>query len=463
MVFSEQISLKNICYSEGGSWERIVKPVVDSELSDLYNERNYFYEFVHNALYDDGEDSSLVRHFERNEPKHGDVIYVIDCGDKGCYELKVDAININLFSTGVGVLSFYLKNDKYADPASVFRINQRGRRVFPPFIDDVEYRSLIAHTIEIKGLHGRDTGYREDFRRYTNKTQSNEPASFITDIINEVASNIFLKPVVDDRMFVQCWYKNDEWAEEFSGDNYHKFINSPKWYEFVFVDELNDMTCQNNNMQHDIIKKATYPRWQKWSSLYGISRYSMVLLTNNSCPPYLLNYFDTMYVRMAELVLVQKASVLRFSAEVTELSRLDDNSDFSRKVNSLYKEYIRFVNQIHFREVSAQDQGIEMYHKLYESMRLEMHVEKLDSEIEELYNYAMLSEDRKNNKTISLLTWIATIFVPMTLVAGIFGMNNKAFGDNDYWYNDLSTQLIIVAIVTIIVLGIIQLKNRRVK
>ena len=96
-------------------------------------------------------------------------------------------------------------------------------------------------------------------------------------------------------------------------------------------------------------------------------------------------------------------------------------------------------------------------------MRLEMHVEKLDSEIEELYNYAMLSEDRKNNKTISLLTWIATIFVPMTLVAGIFGMNNKAFGDNDYWYNDLSTQLIIVAIVTIIVLGIIQLKNRRVK
>ena len=73
-------------------------------------------------------------------------------------------------------------------------------------------------------MHGRETGYREDFTRYKNNTPSNQPASFILDMIHEVAENIDLKPVIDDRMFVQCWYKNDEWVDKFSGDKYEGFL-----------------------------------------------------------------------------------------------------------------------------------------------------------------------------------------------------------------------------------------------
>ena len=429
----------------------------------------YFYEFVHDALYDNGEDNSLVRHFERIEPKHSKVSYVIDCGES-VYELKVAAINLNLYSTGVGVLSFYLYNEKYPDAKDVLRINQAGRRVFPPFIASVTYRGIIANSIEIKGLHGRDFGYREDFSRYTNKTPCNLPAAFITDMIHEVAENIGLKPVIDDRMFVQCWYKNDEWTKEFSSDKYEEFINSTNWYEFVFVDDLGGMSCQNKAMQKEIIKKATYERWQEWYSLYGISRYSMVYLTNtatDSSAPYLFRYFETMYARMAELILVQKASVLRFSAEVTNLSNMDVKGGFSGKVSSLYKEYIRFVNQIHFREVSAQDQGIEMYQKLYDTMNLEKHVEKLDEEISELHNYVSLREDHKTSNTMSLLTWIATIAVPMTVIAGIFGMNNvelngDAEGTLTSWYNNGFMQYLLMAVVTLlIIIGILTTKNRR--
>lgn len=72
-VFSEQISLKNIDFALNCNWNRIIEPVIDSEVNDLYNERNYFYEFVHDALYDNGNDNSLVRHFEREEPKHSDI------------------------------------------------------------------------------------------------------------------------------------------------------------------------------------------------------------------------------------------------------------------------------------------------------------------------------------------------------------------------------------------------------
>ena len=466
-TFSEQICLNNIDYGIGSNWERMSVPTTESDSDVLYNERNYFYEFVHDALYDNGEDKTLIRHFERKEPKHDDVTYIIDCGNH-IYNLKVAYINLNLYSTGVGVLAFFLYNDKYPEPEHIFRINQSGRRLFPPFLACVQFRDIgiIAHSIEIKGLHGRESGYKEDFNSYTNKTPSNQPATFITDMIHEIAKNIDLKPVIDDRMFVQCWYKNDDWAKRFY-DNSEDFRNSSHWYEFVFVDDLNAMSCQNTDMQKIIIEEATYERWQKKKSLYGISRYSMVLLTETQCPDFLLTNFETMYSRMAEVILIQNASVLRFSSEVTNLSNRDERSGFSENVSSLYKEYIRFVNQIHFREISAQDQGIEMYQRLYETMNLKEHVEKLDDEIGELYNYVVLREDHKSNNTMSLLTWIATIAVPITVVTGFFGMNNSILGQEnkvDHWLNDICIQSTIILIFIIIILMVVKkLQNRRSK
>ncbi len=467
-LFSEQISLKNIKYADSPNWEHVINPDNDIEKDDLYNERNYFYEFVHDALYDDGSDKSLVRHFERKEVKSGEVTYIITCGEQK-YELEVGAINLNLYSTGVGVLSFYLHNYNYLSPKDVLKINQVGRRVFPPFIGSVKNRGIIANSIEIKGLDGAATNYKEDFSQYTNETSSNCPATFIKHLIKEVAVNIDLKPVVDDRMFVECWYKNDAWAERFSKDNYDAFLNSSEWYEYVFVDDLGDMSCQNTAMQKELISKATYERWQKYSSLYGISRYSMVYLTNNSCPDILLKYFETIYARMAELVLVQKASVLRFSAEVKNLSDMTIQDGFGKRVSSLYKEYIRFVNQIHFREVSAQDQGIEMYQMLYRALGIGVHVEKLDTEIEELYNFVSLNEDRRTNSTMSLLTWITIIGLPITIVAGLFGMNNVGLtGDSEgilsAWYNFGLHQFGIAIIATILVIiGIRIYKNKTIK
>ena len=248
-------------------------------------------------------------------------------------------------------------------------------------------------------------------------------------MVHEVAENIELQPVVDDRMFVLCWYKNEEWADKFQ-NGYDNFIKCDEdWYKFVFVDNYYGLSCQNEEMRWEIIKKATYERWQNYTSLYGISRYSMVYLTNESCPSHLTNYFETEYARMAELVLMQRATVLRFSSEVTSISKLSGGKGFGERVSSLYKEYIRFENQMYFREISAQDQGIEMYQKLYDAMNLNEQVEKLDEEIQELYNYVTLREDRQTNKTMSLLTWITTIFLPVTVIAGYFSMND--FGMND--------------------------------
>ena len=99
----------------------------------------------------------------------------------------------------------------------------------------------------------------------------------------------------------------------------------------------------------------------------------------------------------------------------------------------------------------------------YDTINLEKHVEKLDDEIEELYNYVSLSEDRKNNKTLGVLTWFATIAVPMTVVAGIFGMNNTALtGTSDAWYNHIWPQIFLILGITgiVFIIAVLLLKNR---
>lgn len=470
-TFTEQISLNSIIFSNNSNWERVVEQQNEKDKNVLYDEKNYFYAFIHDALYDYGNENSLIRHYERNECKHGDVTYVIKCwnNEKGksiTYKLKVDSINLNLYSTGVGVLSFYLYNENYVDSSDILCINQYGRRVYPPFIGSVQKkpREIIADFIEIEGLHGNDIIYKEDFSLYNNSKPSNTPATFVNDIITEVATNIQIKPVIDDRMFVQCWYKNNKWADKFEGKLGHEFINSSDWYEFVFVDSPKSLSCQDDDMKEDILKKATYRRWRQYGSLYGVSRYSVVFLTNYSCPDFLFNTFESIYARMTELILVQKASVLRFSSEVTNISNMEVRKDFSKKASSLYKEYIRFVNQIHFREISAQDQGIELYQMLYDALNIGEHVVKLDGEIEELYNYVTLQEDRTSNSTMSRLTWIATIAVPLTLMAGIFGMNNSAFGSEDKWWNVVWWQLGISILITVLtILTIIYINKRKEK
>ena len=416
-TLTEQIALKNVTFESSTQWERGTPDGI------TYDERNYFYEFVHKAIYDKDGDASHVRHYERKEPKTSSVTFEIATKEK-VYKLQVKGIHLNMYSTGVGILSFHLYNHEYPSPEDVLRINQMGRRIFPPFIASKDGdRGMIAHSIEIKGLKGQSE-YKEDFNSYNEETEPNTPASFIDRLIDEAFKNILREPVVDDRMFVLCWYKNDEWANELGGKDYDRFLHSSKWYEFVYVDDLGGMSCQNDAMQHDLITKATYNRWQKYKSLYGITRYSMVYLTNTNCFTPTLNTFETMYSKMAEHILVQKSTVLRFSSEVTNIINNSGGKIVGRKVDSLYREYINFINHIHFREVTAQDQGIELYQMLYQALDIESQVKGLDDEISELHDYISLREDRETNDTMYVLTWIATIGVPLSVVIGVFGMNS---------------------------------------
>ena len=262
-----------VAESQENDGNKTEKNNVSHDAQVLYNEKNYYFRFVHDVLYDSGDgNDNLVMHFERKEPQEKDVRYLIKVsGREKPYSLKVDAININLYKTGVGLMSFYLRNDdeSQCDTRDILNINQYGRRILPPFWSEVnaEKRQELSESLEISGLDTEIS--KEDFKSYT----VDEPwaaTSMLDSLLKDLTDNLTLTPVIDDRMFVMSLYKNDDMSRlSLSAADAYCNPSSPFsefWYKYLFVDTWSP-TCQNNEMRRDLLRAHTYLRWQDWNSL----------------------------------------------------------------------------------------------------------------------------------------------------------------------------------------------------
>ncbi len=470
-----------------------------------YNEYNYFYDFVRDVLYDRNskDEAGYIANFYYDlEPDTFEYRFKVSWYESGQiiykeYRLSIESILLHLYRTGVGVISFHLNNrlPEQASPDDILRINQYGRRLYPPFFGlDKELTGKVkqyqpggfSNGLKItqqKELPqwitiGSDQNL-EDFSRYTDpryfEKNPFQLPRFVKNLFNEfklttnpeerhtLEDGIFVSPLLDDRMFVVCWYGNDDLAEKLkpkgsnSSETLYPHLTDDWWYKFIFVD-TNFPMCQNEMMKKQLLHAHTNARWAEFGTFYGISRYSFVCLTysleslKNSNAQFLVNHIQTMYYKLAELCLVQRACVLRFSAEVSEISALDkkEKKYLTRNVSNLYKQYLQFVNKIYFKEVTAQEQGIELYDMLQEKMRISEQVTGLEAEIEKLYQFVNIREQSAQTTEMNLLNKIATYLLPPTLIAAFFGVN---FVDRE-WVAGFSSKLywpfwyiVIVAIV----------------
>jgi Mg2+ and Co2+ transporter CorA len=222
-------------------------------------------------------------------------------------------------------------------------------------------------------------------------------------------------------MFVICWYGNSA----ISNIVKQSYTKNELWYKYVFIDGDN-LTVQDNDMQKTLITRSTYSRWKNYGTLYGITRYSFVCLSDTSDfnKNVILNHMKTIYFQMITLLLANRASILRFSDEITAISDIDpSNKNLTQKISSLYKNYLRYKNKLYFKEITPQEQGIELYDKAREIMRVDSDIRDLSEEIGSLNSYAYLLEEKDEKEQMNKLTKLGTIFLPGTFIAGIFGMN----------------------------------------
>lgn len=414
------------------SWEKPTSIV-------QYNEANYFYDFVRPVLYDTSDDKTLQAHYYHKLPQEN-TEYVITLASRKVYRLEVDDIVVSYYKMGVGVLAFHLYNRRQdqSSPADILAINQYGRRLYPPFLgapmDKLGTQAFFEYNDWAASLAGPkmseipesihletegNTWAKEEYLAYHQAPDLEEEPGLIQQLLPKpLVTRLKLNPVLDDRMFVLSWYGHNVVSKKLK----KHYLTDKWWYRYVFVDGGEYASCSNDQMLENQLKKHSYPRWTNNGTFYGASRYSFVCLTDQLSegffPRLLSSHIQTVYYKVVLLCLVQRACLMRFSAEVTEISQMKAKErQLGRKVSSLYKQYLRFVNRIYFREVTAQEQGIELYDLLQDRMRLDAHVKDLKGEIEELHNYVSMLEEENRNDKLDLLTYIGAFFVVPSFIA----------------------------------------------
>ncbi|MGB4847018.1 MAG: CorA family divalent cation transporter [Saprospiraceae bacterium] len=517
----------------GTLWKR--NPfVIGDETSAFtdYNEFTYFYDFVRKTIFDyeDVQDvNTRLNYYQYESKKPGKYsIHIADGNEKNEYELHIINISMHVFNTGIGILTFNLRNDKESDPVDILRINEFGRRIYPQFLG----RNLIADTkrafladkivVDFQDREGGDSTsnpIEETFSYYSDPENLKKgghfklPAfiehlfpqkTFVTTNQVRNEERIIINHIMDDRMFTLCWYGNNNKAADLSlwnsEDKHYAYECNKWWYSYIFCDKSGP-TCANKIELKKYVQNHTYARWAEYGSLYGITRETFMMISsdiptlqNVNAPP-LYDHLRTIYFQIVVLCLTARASVLRFSGEVSRLNDLakhvgNDETTFFEPIEKLYENYIEFLSKIHFKEVTAQIQGIEIYNLLYKHMNLREFIVELDEEIEELHRFAnfrvqkKLAEEqiklveqttRQADEQIKLvaqstrqadeahdqtrhatrLTKIAAYFLIPSLLVGIFGMNTMPSSDlPDYIFGGAFYYPFWISLVIVVVVGL---------
>lgn len=456
------------------SWDRKQFFYKDGDFARNFSEQGYFYDFSSGAMFDDPDSLNRVLSTYRIPTSDGDTytININKYGKKYSYTLAVDKIELNIYDEKAAVLSFHLNNDKYQEIQDILFINDYGRRIYPQYLvngDDgninlqATKNSFLADSISLK--LERKPDLEDDFSSYTKETiPPYTMPKYIKGLLPEPMHEC--RWLLDDRMYVVSYFSNLNFAKQMS-EKYGtegKWLDKQRpewwWYQYVFIDN-DDPTCQDEQLFKDLLQQSTYTRWKNYGTIYGISRYSFTCLIGNDIIGLLRNT-QTMYYRMASLVLAQRVLSLYYSREISEISKeLDEdkltNKELRSRVNTLNRDYLRFVNNIYFREVTPQDQGIELYDLMQKQMNIKRDEEGLSTEVEQLYHYVKMVNDAQRNNDTEKLSIIATLFLVPTLVTGIWGMNlNEGFPANG-WYIFFSSIAFVLAIIIVVQL----LKGRK--
>lgn len=398
------------------------------EDSQAYNEYIYFYRHVQDALFNTkASDREFSKYFEYKVQSGA---YIIDCKDRS-YKLIVDGISLRIFQTGVAILSFNLLNKAYTKEEDILAINDYGRRIYPSYLDITKgiqgtKETLLANSITLN-LDG-EKAITEDFSRFetvNSKTVEQLLPSFITTLV-EKNFKTSIEPIIDDRMFVISQFNSEEIGnrlQKLNKDDTYAYSSSDFWYKYVFVDG-NGKTCQSRHMTKKLIAESTYDRWVEYGTLFGISRYSFVALSGGEFGETTLNaHIRTIYFQMFTLLLAYRATIIKFSDEIQNTTDNKENKGISKKTRQLYKQYLDFLNKLYFKEITAQDQGIELYNKAMEVMDIPKYMHDLDNEMNELHSYMDMIEEKKTAQKMNTLTELGTLFLPGTFIAGLLGMN----------------------------------------
>jgi len=467
-----------------------------------YKEYQYFFPYVRKAIY--GYDDDICTNYAFKPAKDGSGEYHI-IKDDNHYLLNINGIRLKVVNTGMALFILECENrGKDADGKaqdnfkSVKNINEYGRRISMPFISkDSSVICADELYINLKDIEGLS----EDFAGYNDKIVGSEDLreismTHICDFVKSILSygsvyrftsrptkgknDIYIYPALDDRMSVAYCIKEEEKNEESEVNTLVTFDPEKgylyEWnedasksiYELAYMDPAGECSCQDHRLRDELNAKAVYRRWL-YKTINTITEMGMGMIMYTPPIPVVENFF--LYVQMYYLVLIQKASIIKFNREASSIS-----TNFSgkskkltgksiRRIMSLQERYAAFTGQLYFAEVSTEQQAVEMYGMFRQCYAIECENVALNENLTRLYEVTSTEQSSKVNEIATIFTVFSIILAVAALVYDIFYASDVVMVDSGGLSisQDISVWkfIIICAIISVASFVITKIANRR--
>lgn len=156
-----------------------------------------------------------------------------------------------------------------------------------------------------------------------------------------------------------------------------------------------------------------------------------------------------LYILVLELLSYNASIILEFRNKIEKYTRvINDDPDkvtpeFLLESKNHLSDYSMVVEQLFYtlsfppaKEILNVNSSYKThFNELIKSMSLlKSSLNQVDNKLESLTDHLELMQQEKSNKRLKYLTIIQAVFVPLTLVAGIYGMNFKFMPELDVEY-----------------------------
>lgn len=393
----KQIKTKEIIHLEG--WKsKTFKDLTD----ETYNEYVYFYKPAINMLYG-REDKTFLYTYEKEGLNNNSFVQMKVDGKIYC--LPLENMELRLYKSSIGLLSFSCVNKRYTAPEDIMAINSLSKSVYPYKLPLKNARKdlfpeevLISINDTVKIVERFEEDYKNMPMRISAMLRKVLGESFVFDYKHLKRDKLLIEPLLGNRMFVLCEYKNATFLQDIKNKTLTKrFLNS-----FILF-----------SRREKLLEGESYLYLPK--VVYGMSRFSLVGVTET-------NRESKLYNQLVILALTQKASLLHFDNQIALIAELS-KAELVPAIQNLYEIYIQFISQMHFTEVTVDVQGSCIYNELLKQLAVEKAIKELDFEMQEIHEYATLIDKAQSKGKVDFLTIIGTALVIPTFVTGFFGMN----------------------------------------
>ncbi|MBR5433937.1 MAG: hypothetical protein IK117_05845 [Bacteroidales bacterium] len=301
--------------------------------------------------------------------------YIIE-KDGTTYSLRLNRVELRVYANFVGVLVFHVENEDestYKSYSKIQEINEYGRHIFPPYITDK--KTVCPQSITVTFTNGYT--FKQDFSQYE---QVDEEPFQLPEFIKQILPVEYHKCtwLCDDSMF---------------------YVSVIYQQNMLYGRHLTDV----NYGYHCEIK------------------YSSLEITKVSSND--MDFLETLYLNIAELVLAQQACYLRFLRKLSVISQSKQGNWFKRRkflkqLQELHHDYLLFVDNMCYNDISPKRVGNELYHKLQTQSKIQRNKKTLQKNIKQLYD--MAHAERLKNLQIYLAIVAALVTITMGIVQIVF-------------------------------------------